>query len=134
MDHKEELAMLVKIVKAKAKENGEKMGNEEISERLGFQTRVYLSQLIHGHKPTNEGHIRLFRDKFKDYLPQPDLLTRADIKGLESSISVLIKEIAKLKADIYKKDGKDAKDYLEKLKIEISLDEADRLAESKNQN
>lgn len=118
MDYKKELGLLVEYVKESMRAKGEKITNEEIADRLGFK-RIYLSQLLHGHKPTTESHILKFKEKFKKELPDESKVTPDDILIIHSSLEVIMRELAKLQSELPK--GEDASKYLNELKKEIKL-------------
>lgn len=121
MDYREQLRQMVNYVKEFSKASGEKINQDEMSRRMGFKNRTYLSQLLNGHEAVNEGHILKFKSAFREYLPKENdiqtVINRLDI--IDSSIEVLMREFAKMKASL--PDGRDPKAYLNELKQEIEL-------------
>lgn len=120
MDLNKELEIKIEIVKKSIKEAGGNITQEEMAERLG-KSRTYLSRLKKGQENVSPQFLAFFNETFKQFLPNEHEVTKADIAVLQSSVAVMIAEIAKLKKDVYK--TKNAKEFLEELKQEIELSE-----------
>lgn len=122
-DLQKELKLLIDRVKDGYKIEGKKVTQGDMAKMLGKNDK-YLTHLVNGHEAITLDQIILFKEKFKKYLPDEKEELKADIAVLQSSVSVLLREVSKLKSEIH--GDKEAKDYLQELAGEISLDEVGR--------
>jgi transcriptional regulator with XRE-family HTH domain len=115
----DEYSLLVKSIKNKVKERGERITNEEIAKRLGL-TRTYFSSLLNETTPIKAKHIEDLKAHFQMDLSSIDKPAPAGDKlnRERAIIKVLIHEVARLKA---KDEGITFDEALSKLKQSTSL-------------
>jgi len=99
MDSKKEYIKLVGTVKNLAKARGERLTNEEIANRLGYN-RSYFSTLMGSAGKVEKSHIEDFKLRFQNELAGVIKPVEGDSVNRERAlIKVLMHRVAKLEAE-----------------------------------
>ena len=100
MDHKSEFQNIVKSLKAMEMMRGNKLRNEDIADRLGYNSD-YFNSLNGKSGKVTEDHLNTIKMVFKDELggtPKPALPAN-EMNRERALIKVLLHRVAKLEAE-----------------------------------